>query len=152
MNNDKKLDLILEKLALIEKKQENIEKVAQVQNDKNAAEILGLRQTIGMQIPTSPVFKVYQGGEEGHVESDEMQLSPQQKKSFSSTSAPVPEKSIYPSRIVLTTYPGGASVHPLPLIWGAADPLVRGPIVASRHPQSIAHRNAIGAHGNSYMT
>jgi hypothetical protein len=145
---DSKLDLILEKLSLIERKQEDIERVTSLQNDKHAAEILGLRQTIGLQVPTSPVFKVYKGGQEGHVESDEMQLSPQQKKTFSSTSsAPVPGKSIYPSRIVLTTYPGGASVHPLPLIWGAQDPLIRGPVVASRHPQSIAYRNAIGAHG-----
>ncbi len=35
-------------------------------------------------------------------------------------------------------------------MWGAGDPSVRGPIVASRHPNSIKLRNAIGAHGGSY--
>jgi hypothetical protein len=34
--------------------------------------------------------------------------------------------------------------------WGAKDPQVRGPIVASRQPQSLPLRNAIGAFGGAY--
>jgi GTP cyclohydrolase II len=34
--------------------------------------------------------------------------------------------------------------------WGAQDPQKRGPVVVSRHPDTIRRRNAIGAHGGSY--
>jgi GTP cyclohydrolase II len=54
------------------------------------------------------------------------------------------------SKIILTSYPGQAGVDPLPMEWGAQDPQKRGPIVVSRHPDTIRRRNAIGAHGGSY--
>jgi hypothetical protein len=54
------------------------------------------------------------------------------------------------SKIILTSYPGQAGVDPLPMEWGAKDPAVRGPVVVSRHPNTIRKRNAIGAHGGSY--
>ncbi|TPX47457.1 GTP cyclohydrolase II [Synchytrium endobioticum] len=57
---------------------------------------------------------------------------------------------LYNHRIVLTTYPGQVGVNPVPLTWGASDPKVRGPILASRIPNSLKLRNAIGAHGGSY--
>ncbi|KAJ1983275.1 Uracil-regulated protein 1 [Dimargaris cristalligena] len=56
----------------------------------------------------------------------------------------------YGSRIILTTYPKQFGIDPLTLKWGAATPEARGPIVASRHPDSIRIRNAIGAYGGSY--
>lgn len=34
--------------------------------------------------------------------------------------------------------------------WGAAEPETRGPVICSRLPSSIKHRNAIGAHSGSY--
>ena len=55
-----------------------------------------------------------------------------------------PTKTGYSQRIVLTTYPGQVGINPVPLQWGEADPLKRGPVVASRHPSSIKIRNAIG--------
>jgi GTP cyclohydrolase II len=58
--------------------------------------------------------------------------------------------SMYPSRVILTTYPGQHGIQPVTLNWGAQDPKVRGPIVASRHAGSIKKRNAIGAYGGSY--
>ncbi|KAI9353021.1 GTP cyclohydrolase N terminal-domain-containing protein [Zopfochytrium polystomum] len=58
--------------------------------------------------------------------------------------------SLYNHRIILTTYPGQVGIHPIPLTWGHPNAQVRGPIVASRHPQSLKVRNAIGAHGGSY--
>ncbi|KAH8725213.1 GTP cyclohydrolase N terminal-domain-containing protein [Phaeosphaeriaceae sp. PMI808] len=54
------------------------------------------------------------------------------------------------SKIILTSYPGQAGVDPLPMEWGAKDPAVRGPVVVSRHANTIRRRNAIGAHGGSY--
>ncbi len=60
------------------------------------------------------------------------------------------QKSSFPSRVVLTTYPKQIGITPLPLDWGAADPLVRGPVTVSRAPSTIGKRNAIGAHGGSY--
>ncbi|KAK3308666.1 GTP cyclohydrolase N terminal-domain-containing protein [Chaetomium strumarium] len=59
-------------------------------------------------------------------------------------------KSSFSSRVVLTTYPKQIGIKPLPLEWGAADPLQRGPVTVSRSPSTIGRRNAIGAHGGSY--
>ncbi|KAI1663196.1 gtp cyclohydrolase ii protein [Pyrenophora tritici-repentis] len=47
------------------------------------------------------------------------------------------------SKIILTSYPGQAGVDPLPMEWGAKDPAVRGPVVVSRHPNTIRRRNGI---------
>ena len=52
--------------------------------------------------------------------------------------------------VILTTYPNQSNIHPVPLQWGLLDPEKRGPIVASRAPNCIRRRNAIGAHGGSY--
>lgn len=59
-------------------------------------------------------------------------------------------KSSFSSRVVLTTYPKQIGIKPLPMEWGAADPLERGPVTVSRSPSTIGRRNAIGAHGGSY--
>lgn len=58
--------------------------------------------------------------------------------------------SLYNNRIILTTYPGQVGVNPIPLTWGALNPDVRGPVIASRSPESMKVRNSIGAHGGSY--
>lgn len=41
-------------------------------------------------------------------------------------------------------------MDPVSLNWGAADPQERGPILVSRHGETLKKRNAIGAHGGSY--
>ncbi|KAF8588577.1 hypothetical protein K439DRAFT_1334891 [Ramaria rubella] len=60
------------------------------------------------------------------------------------------EKALYPSRVILTTYPDQTGIKPYPLTWGANDPQVRGPVIPSRLPSSLKQRNAIGAHSGSY--
>ncbi|KAF9073949.1 cyclohydrolase [Rhodocollybia butyracea] len=60
------------------------------------------------------------------------------------------EKSLYPGRVLLTTYPSQHGILPFNLTWGAEDPAVRGPVICSRLPSSIKVRNAIGAHSGSY--
>ncbi|GJJ13451.1 hypothetical protein Clacol_007705 [Clathrus columnatus] len=60
------------------------------------------------------------------------------------------EKTLYPERVILTTYPDQTGISPFTLSWGATDPLIRGPVIASRLPSSIKQRNAIGAHSGSY--
>lgn len=50
--------------------------------------------------------------------------------------------------VVLTSHPGSIFRQALPIQWGASDPRVRGPIVASLTDR--ARRNAIGSHGGSY--
>ncbi|KAH9480916.1 Uracil-regulated protein 1 [Psilocybe cubensis] len=60
------------------------------------------------------------------------------------------EKLLYPGRVNLTTYPDQHGISPHPLRWGAPTPAERGPIICSRLPSSIKHRNAIGAHSGSY--
>jgi hypothetical protein len=69
----------------------------------------------------------------------------------SSTTPTFPDsKSSLSSRVVLTTYPKQIGIKPLPMEWGAGDPLQRGPVTVSRSPSTIGKRNAIGAHGGSY--
>ena len=53
-----------------------------------------------------------------------------------------------PKAIVLTSHPGGHGPKPIPVTWGAADPAVRGPLVATVTHR--AHRNVIGTHSGSY--
>jgi len=53
-----------------------------------------------------------------------------------------------PRHIRLTSHPGqGAGGAPV-IQWGAADPLVRGPVVGTT--TSRAHRNVVGTHSGSY--
>jgi GTP cyclohydrolase II len=50
--------------------------------------------------------------------------------------------------IKLTSHPGSHGAKPLPIHWGAADPVTRGPIIATlTNPE---HRNVIGTHSGSY--
>ncbi|KAI9506288.1 Uracil-regulated protein 1 [Coemansia spiralis] len=59
-------------------------------------------------------------------------------------------QSLYPSRVVLTTYPSQHGINPIPLKWGAKDPAERGPVVVSRNQETLGKRNAMGAGGGSY--
>nr|CAD70959.1 conserved hypothetical protein [Neurospora crassa] len=59
-------------------------------------------------------------------------------------------KSNFSNRVVLTTYPKQIGINPLPMEWGAADPVKRGPVAVIRSGSTIRRRNAIGAHGGSY--
>ncbi len=59
--------------------------------------------------------------------------------------SPKPSK---PRHIVLTSHPTRFGLKPTPIQWGAADPIQRGPIIATLN--NPAHRNAIGTHSGSY--
>lgn len=50
--------------------------------------------------------------------------------------------------IILTSHPNRFGSKALPIQWGAAEPLVRGPIVATVSDPD--HRNVIGTHSGSY--
>ncbi|MBW4641654.1 MAG: GTP cyclohydrolase II [Goleter apudmare HA4340-LM2] len=50
--------------------------------------------------------------------------------------------------IVLTSHPSRFGPKPIPIHWGAADAMQRGPIIATLTKQ--AHRNVIGTHSGSY--
>ncbi|NDD91420.1 GTP cyclohydrolase II, partial [bacterium] len=52
------------------------------------------------------------------------------------------------SHVVLTSHPGQIRKQKTPLLWGAKDPLQRGPVVATT--TNIDHRNSIGTHSGSY--
>ncbi|MDQ2778510.1 MAG: GTP cyclohydrolase II [Pseudomonadota bacterium] len=52
------------------------------------------------------------------------------------------------SHIRLTSHPGQGAVGALPITWGAAEALARGPVVGST--SSRAQRNVIGSHSGSY--
>ncbi|MCL6436361.1 MAG: GTP cyclohydrolase II [Leptolyngbyaceae cyanobacterium HOT.MB2.61] len=53
-----------------------------------------------------------------------------------------------PKHIVLTSHPVRFGPKPLPIHWGEADPLKRGPVIGTL--TTAAHRNVIGAHSGSY--
>jgi GTP cyclohydrolase II len=53
-----------------------------------------------------------------------------------------------PAKIVLTSHPGGHSPKPIPIRWGAADPMERGPVIGT--VTNPAQRNVIGTHSGAY--
>ncbi len=53
-----------------------------------------------------------------------------------------------PKAIVLTSHPGGHGPKPIPINWGAADAMTRGPIIGT--VTNRAQRNVIGTHAGSY--
>jgi hypothetical protein len=53
-----------------------------------------------------------------------------------------------PKHIVLTSHPSRFGVKPIPIHWGAADPLERGPVIGTL--ANAAHRNVIGSHSGAY--
>ncbi len=53
-----------------------------------------------------------------------------------------------PPHIVLTSHPTTVGAQPLPIHWGAADPLERGPAIGTLG--KLDHRNVIGTHSGSY--
>ena len=53
-----------------------------------------------------------------------------------------------PKAIVLTSHPGGHGPKPVPIVWGAEDPMVRGPLIGT--VTNKAQRNVIGTHAGSY--
>lgn len=50
--------------------------------------------------------------------------------------------------IVLTSHPRTSGLKTIPIHWGEADPMKRGPVIASL--TNPAHRNSIGTHAGSY--
>jgi len=53
-----------------------------------------------------------------------------------------------PTHIKLTSHPASHGPGPLPILWGAAEPLKRGPVIATM--TAPAQRNVIGAHAGTY--
>jgi GTP cyclohydrolase II len=53
-----------------------------------------------------------------------------------------------PKAVILTSHPGGHHNKPLPIQWGHADPIQRGPLVAT--VTDTSRRNVIGTHSGSY--
>ncbi len=53
-----------------------------------------------------------------------------------------------PKAIQLTSHPGGPGPKPVPVVWGAEDPMVRGPLIGT--VTNTAQRNVIGTHAGSY--
>ena len=53
-----------------------------------------------------------------------------------------------PKAISLTSHPGGHGPKPVPIVWGARDPMTRGPLIGT--VTNRAQRNVIGTHGGSY--
>jgi GTP cyclohydrolase II len=51
-------------------------------------------------------------------------------------------------RIALTSHPGSYGPKPLPIVWGAADPALRGPVIGTL--SNPTHRNVIGTHAGAY--
>ena len=53
-----------------------------------------------------------------------------------------------PKAIQLTSHPGGPGPKPIPVVWGAQDPMVRGPLIGT--VTNTSQRNVIGTHAGSY--
>lgn len=87
--------------------------------------------TITMEAPTIPINDIKPG----------VLVQPQEPASNDVVST---EESMYPDRVILTTYQGQSGIKPIPLQWGAPTAKERGPVLSSRHPDSIKRRNAVG--------
>ncbi len=61
---------------------------------------------------------------------------------------PIRSRSTKPAKIVLASHPVAHGQKPIPIRWGATDPMQRGPVIAS--VTNLDHRNAIGTHSGSY--
>lgn len=59
-----------------------------------------------------------------------------------------PKAGSRPRHIVLTSHPTRFGPKPVPIHWGEAEPLKRGPVIATL--TNPAHRNVIGTHSGSY--
>lgn len=57
-------------------------------------------------------------------------------------------KKASPKHIILTSHQNRGNTSIVPIQWGAADPVQRGPIIGSL--RSLKHRNVIGTHAGSY--
>jgi GTP cyclohydrolase II len=53
-----------------------------------------------------------------------------------------------PKAIQLTSHPGGPGPKPIPVVWGAQEPMTRGPLIGT--VTNTAQRNVIGTHAGSY--
>jgi GTP cyclohydrolase II len=60
----------------------------------------------------------------------------------------MPKQNGVSRHIVLTSHPTSFGPKPIPIHWGAAEPMQRGPIIATLTKQT--HRNVIGTHSGSY--
>lgn len=60
----------------------------------------------------------------------------------------MPKQNGVSRHIVLTSHPSHFGPKPLPIKWGAAEAMERGPVIATLTKQ--AHRNVIGTHSGSY--
>jgi GTP cyclohydrolase II len=59
-----------------------------------------------------------------------------------------PTKKKHPKTIQLTSHPDGHGPKPVPIVWGASDPMTRGPLIGT--VTSKTQRNVIGTHAGSY--
>src|SRR5262245_11840943 len=59
---------------------------------------------------------------------------------------PMPSEGRRRGHIPLTSHPGGSV--PVPIVWGAADPGARGPVIGST--TAPEQRNVIGTHAGAY--
>ncbi|WP_341529611.1 GTP cyclohydrolase II [Nostoc sp. UHCC 0302] len=60
----------------------------------------------------------------------------------------MPKQNSVSRHIVLTSHPSSFGPKPIPIHWGATEPMQRGPIIATLTKQT--HRNVIGTHSGSY--
>lgn len=58
------------------------------------------------------------------------------------------QKGAKSKHIVLTSHPARFGPKPIPIQWGAADPVERGPVIGTL--TKSAHRNVIGSHSGAY--
>ncbi|TPX30869.1 GTP cyclohydrolase II [Synchytrium microbalum] len=141
------LEQILGAIADVKKDQTALLTKVEHYQRENRDEFRRLSSSTTPQPNASPKQKVLSN--EKYVDSDGEDDT---ESVVSLTSRPPPASGSPSSKgsVILTTYPGQAGISPVPLSWGASDPKIRGPIVASRYPGSIKYRNAVGAHGGSY--
>lgn len=80
-------------------------------------------------------------------EEEESPKEPPSQQPSAAKQSPTPanhaQKRAGTSRIILTTYPGQSGIDPIPMDWGNPQSTKRGPVVVSRHQDTVRRRNGL---------
>jgi hypothetical protein len=141
--SDVVLKEILESLKAL--RTENSELAASVDKINGRVNMLAGIKQIKDEAASEAAHGTLNGEKAKEAESEKTVEAVSQQYEQPSTNVDAPRRASVSktSKIILTSYPGQAGVDPLPMVWGAKDPVVRGPVVVSRHANTIRRRNGM---------
>jgi hypothetical protein len=151
------LSEILESLKSLQKDNAHLASSIDTINGRVNA-LAGVKQLHEHAAKDSASINAVESKQEDRPKSGGMTQVSEQYEKISSSGEPAspPRRSSTTSKIILTSYPGQSGVDPIVMNWGHKDPNQRGPVVVSRHWNTIRRRNgtseAFQLFGKSVLT